>query len=67
MPEPKQDAQTTNESELSAARWAVISFERCEASGLTYDQAVEKRAELEQQKIAGLGIVTNEAAARIRN
>ena len=62
----KLHTETTHESELSDTRWAVISFERCEASGLTYDQAVAKRAELQKKRIAGLGIVTDEAAARIK-
>jgi hypothetical protein len=67
MPEPKQGTEMTNESELSEARWSVISFDRCEASGLTYQQAAEKREALEKQNIAGLCIVTDEAAARVRN
>jgi hypothetical protein len=66
MPEPKQEAETTNESELSESRWSVISFERCEASGLTYNQAAERLTELEKQKVTGLCIVTDEAAARIK-
>jgi hypothetical protein len=65
MPKSKQGSEATTDSELSAARWALISFERCEASGLTYEQAARKRAELEKQKITGLCIVTDEAAARV--
>lgn len=53
-------------SELDEPVWSVISFERCEASGLTHAQAVEKLVELECQNIAGLCIVTDDAAARIR-
>lgn len=63
MPEPKQDAE--KRSELDAARWAVISFERCEATALTYEQASVKMAELEKQSLAGLCIVTDETATRI--
>lgn len=65
MPESQQRTGGLNESELSLARWAVISFERCEASGLTYEQAAAKLAELEGQGITGLCIVTDEAAARV--
>jgi hypothetical protein len=66
MPEPRQETETANESELSASRWSVISFERREGSALTYEQAVEKLTSLEKQKITGLCIVTDEAAARIK-
>ncbi len=66
MPEPKQEAEPSNESEISSRRWAVISFDRCEASGLTYDEAAGTLARLEEQKIAGLCIVTDEAAARLK-
>ena len=65
MPEPKHENEITTESELDAQRWAVISFDRCEASGLTYEQAAEKLAELQEQRIAGLCIVTDDAAARV--
>jgi hypothetical protein len=51
--------------ELREAIWAVISFEKCEASGLTYAQAERKLSELEAQNISGLCIVTDEVAARI--
>jgi hypothetical protein len=67
MPGPKQETVTTTESELSASRWSVISFERCEASGLTYEQAAERLRDLEKQKVTGLCIVTDEAAARIKS
>jgi len=54
-----------SESELDLPIWSVISFERCEASGLSYNDATEKVKELEQEQVAGLCIVTNEAAIRI--
>ena len=53
-------------SELDEPIWSVISFERCEASGLTYRQAAEKITELESRKISGLCIVTDEAALQVR-
>ena len=51
-------------SELLESRWSVISFEKCEASGLTYAAALQKMDELESNKISGLCIVTDEAAER---
>jgi hypothetical protein len=45
---------------------AVISFDRCEAAGLTYGEAAEKMCELESRRIAGLCLVTAETAARLR-
>jgi hypothetical protein len=58
-------ADRSAENELEARMWSVVSFERREASGLTYAEAVEKSAELEWQKVAGLCIVTDEAAGRV--
>jgi hypothetical protein len=52
-------------SELDLSVWSVISFERCEGSGLTYREAAEKVKELEKNHIAGLCIVTDEAATRV--
>ena len=51
--------------ELREAMWSVVSFDRCEASGLTYAQAEQKLGELQMQKVSGLCIVTDETAARI--
>lgn len=51
-------------SELLEPRWSVISFEKCEAGGLTYATALQKMAELESNRISGLCIVTDEAAER---
>lgn len=52
------------ESELDAPIWSVVSFERTEASNLNYADAAAKLADLEKQHVAGLCIVTDEAAAR---
>ena len=52
-------------SELDLPIWSVVSFDRCEASGLTFAEASKKLAELETQKIAGLCLITDEAASRI--
>lgn len=51
--------------ELREAMWSVVSFDKCEASGLTYTEAEQKLSELEAQKVSGLCIVTDETAARI--
>lgn len=61
--EPTANAESA--SELLEPRWAVVSFERCEAIDLTYADAVKKMDELESQSVAGLCIVTNETAERM--
>lgn len=53
-------------SELSAPRWAVITFEKCVAKNLSYEEAARKLAKLKRQKISGLCIVSDEAAGRIK-
>jgi len=52
-------------SELDERMWSVVSFERCEAAGLTYNEAVKKLAELQERHVNGLCIVTDEAAERV--
>ena len=52
-------------NELEEPRWAVISFERRERSGLTYQQAARLLSELDSRRVAGLAVVTDEAAAKI--
>lgn len=53
------------ESELDAPIWAVVSFEKCEAAGLSYPLALDRIAELEQASIYGLCVVTETAAKRL--
>ena len=65
MAEAAQEQTEATENELERPRWAVISFERREGAALTYPQAVQMLKELESQKVTGLAIVTDEAAARI--
>lgn len=70
MTDTAQQAERSSETganELSDRTWAVISFERCEASGLTYHEAAEKLRELDSSRIAGLCVVTAETAARVRS
>lgn len=52
-------------SELDQPVWSVVSFDRAEATGLTYADAAKKLAELEQQNVPGLCIVTDEAASHV--
>jgi hypothetical protein len=54
-------------NELRLPVWSVVSFDKCEASGLTYAAAEQKLSELEARKVSGLCIVTDEVAARIGN
>lgn len=51
-------------SRLDKTCWSVISFDKLEAGGLTYAQAEQLMAALDTQDVAGLCIVTDEAAAR---
>ena len=53
-------------SELDSPIWAVISFERVEATDLDHSAAVRLMAELDSKKVAGLCMVTNDAAGRIK-
>ncbi len=55
----------TLECELDEPRWSIISFDRVEGSGLTYNQAVELLSVRDSLNIAGLCVVTDEAAASI--
>lgn len=57
----------TIKSELDEKRWSVVSFDRREAGSLTYAQAVRSMSELDQNGVAGLCIVTDEAGERIVN
>jgi hypothetical protein len=60
------EAETVNfAGELNEPQWSVVSFEKCVAKNLTYRQAEEKLSKLEAEKLAGLCIVSDEAAARI--
>ena len=52
-------------SELNDPRWSVVSFEKCEATGLTYDEAARNLQELASNGVFGLCITTNEAAEKV--
>ena len=51
-------------SELTEARWAVLSERDCEATGLTYAQAHELMRSLQREKVSGLSVITDAAARR---
>lgn len=53
-------------SELNEPRWSVVTFESCAASNLTYTEAAAKLKNLEAEKVSGLCIVTDEAAAKVK-
>ncbi len=58
-------AETDVGNELERQEWSVISFGRPEAKGLTYAEAVQLIADFEKRGIAGLCIVTDDAAERL--
>lgn len=62
---PIPAAEMQAESELAEPLWAVISFDRREASGVSFDQAVGIIEDLDAKGVSGLCIVTNEAASRL--
>lgn len=65
-PEPVTETAEAVTSELERPMWAVVSFDRIEVSRLTYAQAVFVMNELASQGVAGLCILTDEAARRLR-
>ncbi|MCD9186623.1 MAG: hypothetical protein LUM44_09325 [Pyrinomonadaceae bacterium] len=73
MDETKTENSTENQEnteqekpELREARWSVISFDKCEAQNLTYEEAERKIEELAARKFSGLCIVTDEVAAKMQ-
>ncbi len=68
----KTKMKTKNEAELGPdvnelrePIWAVVTFDRCAARDLTYEEAERKIAELLAAKVAGLCIVPNSVADRL--
>ena len=53
-------------SELDLPQWSVVSFDDCEASGLTYAAAVKLLEEKEAAGVYGLCIVTDDVAFKVR-
>ncbi len=66
-PAAEQEIKTpADTNELEETLWAVVSFERVEASSLTYDQAARKLRELDKAGVPGLCVITATAADRIK-
>lgn len=55
----------SQDCDLNDARWSLVSFDRREAGGLTYAQAVHLMSELDALDVPGLCIVTDEAAGKL--
>lgn len=55
----------SQDCDLDDARWSLVSFDRREAGGLTYAQAVHLMSELDALDVPGLCIVSDEAAGRL--
>ena len=51
-------------SELTEQRWAVLSERGCEATQLTYAQALEMMRALQRERVSGLSVITDDAARR---
>ena len=64
--EPQNHSPEENDSqnELAAPCWSVVSFEAVAVSGLSYGEAVKWMENLRRQKVSGLCIITDKAAAR---
>jgi hypothetical protein len=52
-------------SELNERRWAVLSERGSEQAGLSYEEAAALIARLRGERISGLCVITDEAAARL--
>jgi hypothetical protein len=52
--------------ELDERLWAVMSERGCEATSLTYAEAVALESELKGEQISGLCIITDSAARHLR-
>jgi hypothetical protein len=52
-------------SELNERRWAVLSERGCEDAGLSYAEAAGLIARLRGERISGLCVITDAAAAHV--
>jgi len=52
-------------SELNERRWAVLSERGCEDAGLSYEEASATVARLRGERLSGLCVVTDTAAAHL--
>ncbi len=66
-PEPSDQKHAADQqvSELDRPMWSVISFERREAGGLVYAEAVRRMAELDSAGVSGLCLLRDKAAERV--
>lgn len=69
VPKAKKSAEAVaageQSSELGEPRWSVVSFDKLIGSNLTYEAAAEQLEKLVAEKISGLCIIADEAAARM--
>ena len=52
-------------SELRERRWAVLSERGCEDAGLSYEEAAAAVARLKAERVSGLCVITDAAAAHV--
>ena len=52
-------------SELNERRWAVLSERGCEDGGLSYAEAAALVARLKAERVSGLCVITDAAAAHL--
>ena len=52
-------------SELKERRWAVLSERGCEDAGLSYEEASGLVARLRVERVSGLCVITEAAAANV--
>jgi len=52
-------------SELTERRWAVLSERGCEDTGLSYEEAAGMVARLRGERVSGLCVITDAAAAHV--
>jgi hypothetical protein len=52
-------------SELNERRWAVLSERGCEDAGLSYEEAAAAVARLKAERVSGLCVITDAAAAHL--
>ena len=52
-------------SELKERRWAVLSERGCEDAGLSYEEAAAAVARLKAERVSGLCVITDAAAAHL--
>jgi hypothetical protein len=57
--------ETFSMSELRERRWAVLSERGCEDAGLSYEEAAGLVARLKAERVSGLCVITDAAAAHL--